>query len=406
MKIEFFLAKKIRNTKNQAFSSTVVKVGIASISIGVSVILLSFSILLGFKSKIKEKLFSMSAQMQISKITLNQSFEENPFAFNSELKSICSQNENISAYNPVGLKSAILKSETEISGVLLKGIDENYHWEIFEENLKTGKKLNFDKQNAGKEIIISENLANLLACKTGDDVLIYFIQNPPRARKVKIVGTYNTGISELDNSYCLIDLSLIQKINNWDSTQVGHIELFLKDFDQMELTQKAIYEDLPQDLKITNITQSLSQFFDWFNLLDRNIVIVIILIISVAGFNMVSVLLIMIMERSPMIGLLKSLGMPDFQIRNIFFTNAFQIILKGLPIGNAIAFGFGLLQYHFHLIPLDPENYYMNNVPISWNFGIWLGVNAGVIFLVSLFIIIPTLFISKIEPVSALKYKD
>ncbi len=406
MKIVNFLANKVRNTKNQAFSSTVIKVGIASVAIGVAVILLSFSVLNGFKDKIKEKLFSISAHLQVSKITLNQSFEENPFVFNSEIRQICKENQNISAFNTVIQKSAILKSSTEIGGILLKGIDKDYNWRFFEENIIEGRKIVYKDATYSNEIIISKQMANTLACGIGDDVLLYFIQNPPRARKVKIVGIYLTGVQEIDASYCLADMNLIRRINNWQQNEIGHVEIFLKDFEKQNETQKQLYENLPQELKLNSILNTYAQFFDWFKLLDRNILIVIILIIAVAGFNMISVLLIMIMERSPMIGLLKSLGMSNGGIKKIFFTNALQIILKGLPIGNLLAIVFGLIQYHFKVIPLDPENYYMSHVPISWNFGIWLGVNVGVLILVALFVLVPILLISNIRPVDALKYKD
>ena len=406
MNTESFLAKKIRKTKGKTFSSSVINIGITSIAIGVAAIILSFSILLGFKNTIKEKLFSMSAHLQVSKITLNQSFEEAPFENNSDTRTLLHKNENVASINAIALKSALLKSEEEISGVLLKGVDKNYDWTKFNSNIKSGRAIQVDSSSYAKEIILSTTLQKLLKVKLHDDILIYFIQDPPRARKVKIVGIYDTGIEDIDKAYAIVDISLIRRINDWTDNEIGHYEVFLNEFEQLNATTQALYDDLPQDQQIHKITQLLPQFFDWFSLLDQNILIVLVLIIIVASFNMVSVLLIMIMERTPMIGLLKSLGSPNGLIQKIFISNALIIISKGLLIGNMIAITLCFIQDKLKVIPLDPENYYMSYVPISWHWPTFLYVNIATIVLVGLIVILPTLSVLKISPVKALKYKD
>jgi lipoprotein-releasing system permease protein len=406
MNTEYFLAKKIRKTKGKTFSSSVINIGITSIAIGVAAIILSFSILMGFKNTIKEKLFSMSAHLQVSKITLNQSFEEAPFKNNKESRALLHKNENIASINAIALKSALLKSEEEISGVLLKGVDENYDWSKFNSNIISGSTIKVNSSSYAKEILLSSTLQKLLNVKLNDDILIYFIQDPPRARKVKIVGLYETGIEDIDKAYALVDLNLIRRINGWADNEIGHYEVFLNDFELLNSTTHALYDDLPQDQQIHKITQLLPQFFDWFSLLDQNILIVLVLIIIVASFNMISVLLIMIMERTPMIGLLISLGSPNGLIQKIFISNALIIISKGLLIGNFIAITLCFVQDKFKLIPLDAENYYMSYVPISWHWPTFLWVNIATIILVGLIVILPTLSVLKISPVKALKYKD
>jgi lipoprotein-releasing system permease protein len=406
MNTEYFLAKKIRKTKGKTFSSSVINIGITSIAIGVAAIILSFSILMGFKNTIKEKLFSMSAHLQVSKITLNQSFEEAPFKNNKESRALLHKNENIASINAIALKSALLKSEEEISGVLLKGVDENYDWSKFNSNIISGRTIKVNSSSYAKEILLSSTLQKLLNVKLNDDILIYFIQDPPRARKVKIVGLYETGIEDIDKAYALVDLNLIRRINGWADNEIGHYEVFLNDFELLNSTTHALYDDLPQDQQIHKITQLLPQFFDWFSLLDQNILIVLVLIIIVASFNMISVLLIMIMERTPMIGLLISLGSPNGLIQKIFISNALIIISKGLLIGNFIAITLCFVQDKFKLIPLDAENYYMSYVPISWHWPTFLWVNIATIILVGLIVILPTLSVLKISPVKALKYKD
>jgi lipoprotein-releasing system permease protein len=403
MNIALYLAKKIQHTKNQTFSSIIIKVGTASIAIAVSVLILSFFILLGFKNTIKKKLFSQTSHIQVNKITLNRSFEEatmtnNLVFFNKTIKL-----PEVKSANKVALKSVILKSEEEISGVILKGIDKNYDWEEFGQNIVEGRKLKAEGQN---EILISRKIASELQLKLNQDLLVYFIQNPPRARKLKIVGIYDTNVEELDQVYVLTNLSMIQKINNWQNGEFGHYEIFIKDINQMDTVKNKLLNIFPQEFEVLKVTEILPQFFDWFSLLDRNIVMVIGLIIIVAAFNMISVLLIMIMERTPMIGLLKAIGTQNYQIRNIFLANSSKIILWGLLWGNIIGLGLSFLQWKYKLMKLDATNYYMNFVPIEWNWLVALIVNIGAFVVVLAISYLPSLIIRRISPVEALKYKD
>jgi lipoprotein-releasing system permease protein len=403
MNIALYLAKKIQHTKNQTFSSIIIKVGTASIAIAVSVLILSFFILLGFKNTIKKKLFSQTSHIQVNKITLNRSFEEatmtnNLVFFNKTIKL-----PEVKSANKVALKSVILKSEEEISGVILKGIDKNYDWEEFGQNIVEGRKLKAEGQN---EMLISRKIASELQLKLNQDLLVYFIQNPPRARKLKIVGIYDTNVEELDQVYVLTNLSMIQKINNWQNGEFGHYEIFIKDINQMDTVKNKLLNIFPQEFEVLKVTEILPQFFDWFSLLDRNIVMVIGLIIIVAAFNMISVLLIMIMERTPMIGLLKAIGTQNYQIRNIFLANSSKIILWGLLWGNIIGLGLSFLQWKYKLMKLDATNYYMNFVPIEWNWLVVLIVNIGAFVVVLAISYLPSLIIRRISPVEALKYKD
>ena len=406
MNISLYLAKKIQFTKNQTFSSLIIKVGIFSIAIAVSVLIISFFVLFGFKNTIKQKLFSQTSHIQVNKITLNRSFEEATMVNNLEIDNKIKKNTEIKSINKVALKSVILKSDEEISGVVLKGIDEKYAWNEFEGNLIEGRKIIYNPTEIANEIIISSKIAKELQLKLNQDLLVYFIQNPPRARKVKIVGIYDSNVEELDQVYVLTDLKLIQKINNWEKGEFGHYEIFIKEIEKLDLVKKKLLDALPQEYEVLKVTEILPQFFDWFKLLDRNIILVIVLIIVVAAFNMISVLLIMIMERTPMIGLLKAIGSENSVIRNIFLANGSKIILKGLIWGNLIGIGIAWLQYHFKWIKLDASNYYMNYVPIEWDWSVVLFVNLAVFLVVFLITYIPSFIIRRISPVEALKYKD
>ena len=403
MNIALYLAKKIQHTKNQTFSSIIIKVGISSIAIAVSVLILSFFILLGFKNTIKKKLFSQTSHIQVNKITLNRSFEEATMTNNLDFFNKAKKLPEVRSINIVALKSVILKSEEEISGVVLKGLDSDFDWSQFEQNIVEGRKLKGGESN---EIIISKKIATELQLKLNQELLVYFIQNPPRARKLKIVGIYDTNVEELDQVYVLTNLSLIQKINFWEKGEFGHYEIFINDLGKIDEVKSKLLNIFPQEYEVLKVTEILPQFFDWFKLLDRNIVMVIGLITVVAAFNMISVLLIMIMERTPMIGLLKAIGTQNSQIRNIFLVNGSKIILWGLLWGNIIGIGIAYLQAKFKLIKLDASNYYMNYVPIEWNWGIVLIVNICAFLVVLLITFLPSFIIKKISPVEALKYKD
>jgi lipoprotein-releasing system permease protein len=403
MNLSYFIANRIRNSKGQSFSRIIVKVGISSVAIAVSVIVLSFFVLFGFKNTIKEKLFSQTSHIQVSKITLNRSFEEVPLPNNSELIKEVKALPEIKSINKAAYKSVILKSEEEIGGVVLKGIDENYDWSEFQSNMIEGRVLNPDSAN---EIVISQKIAQTLNTKVGESIFAYFIQDPPRARKLNVVGIYDSKVDELDQIYTLTHLSLIQRINLWEEGEFGHYEIFLKDINTLEVVQKKLEDVFPLEYNVTTVTQIIPHFFDWFKFLDRNIVMIIALIMIVAAFNMISVLLIMIMERTPMIGLFKSLGATGAQIRRIFLINSSGIIGYGLLFGNLIAFVLAFLQWKFQIIKLDAQNYYMSYVPIEWSWPAVIGVNVGVFLVVLLVTLLPTFAIRKISPVVALKYKD
>lgn len=406
MNISSFLGKKIEVSNKKSFSSLIIKVGILSISIAVSVLIISFFILNGFKNSIKERLFSLTSHIQISKITLNRSFEEASLPNNLDLFKKIKRIPSVKSVNKVAFKSVILKSEEEISGVVMKGVDANYDWKEFEKNIISGRRPIILDNSICMEILVSANIQKDLKLKLNDELLIYFIQNPPRARKVKIVGVYSSNVEELDQIYFLGDLKLIQKINSWDKNEFGHYEVWLRDINYLEASQKIISNTVPPEYQVLNVTEIIPQFFDWFKLLDRNIVIVISLIIIVAAFNMVSVLLIMIMERTPMIGLLKSLGAQNKLIRRIFLYNGSKIVMNGLIVGNLLGLGLSFIQYKYKIVKLDPVNYYMAHVPIEWNWEIVGLINISVFVLVMAILLLPSLIISKVSPVKALKYKD
>jgi lipoprotein-releasing system permease protein len=402
MNFPLFVARRIRNTQETSFSKTVTWVGVGTISLGISIILIAFSILFGFKSAIQEKLTSFSGNIRVSKISGNHSVSENPIYKNSAWEKSVNQLSYIDHVQSHIQKPGILVGKTGLAGIVIKGIGQDIPRAQIKKNLIQG--LPYLKNS--QDVIISQILAKQLKTSINQSLILYFLSQPERPRKVNVTGIYETGLDELDKIFILADRDWVGKMNGWSSDSLGSYEIILKK--GVDLNQSAYYleKNLPTEWKLETIEELYPSLFDWMNMLDRNIVIFISLLLIVACFNLIATLWVLIMERIPMVGLLKALGSSQKQIRTIFWWNGFFILIRGLLIGNIIAILFCYVQFTYKLIPLDPENYYMNSVPILWDTPTWIYVNVGTCLLVALTITIPTLFIKKIEPKDAINYKS
>jgi lipoprotein-releasing system permease protein len=402
MNFPLFVARRIRNTQETSFSKTVTWVGVGTISLGISIILIAFSILFGFKLAIQEKLTSFSGDIRVSKLSGNHSISENPIIKNTVWEKSVVQLPYINHIQSHIQKPGILVGKSGLAGIVIKGIGQDMPHAQIKNNLIQG--LPYLKNS--QDVIISQILANQLKTSINQSLILYFLSQPERPRKVKVTGIYETGLEELDKIFILADRDWVQKMNGWSSDSLGSYEIVLKK--GTDLNQSAYYleKNLPTEWKLETIEELYPSLFDWMNMLDRNIVIFISLLLVVACFNLIATLWVLIMERIPMVGLLKALGSSQKQIRTIFWWNGFFILLRGLLIGNLIAIIFCYIQYTYKLIPLDPENYYMTSVPILWDTPTWIYVNVGTCLLVALTITIPTLFIKKIDPKDAINYKN
>ena len=402
MNFPLFVARRIRNTQETSFSKTVTWVGVGTISLGISIILIAFSILFGFKSAIQEKLNSFSGDIRVSKLSGNHSISESPIYKNMAWEKSVAQLPYINHIQSHIQKPGILVGKTGLAGIVIKGIGQDMPHAQIKNNLIKG--LPYLKNS--QDVIISQILAKQLKISMNQSLILYFLSQPERPRKVKVTGIYETGLDELDKIFILADLDWVRKMNGWSADSLGSYEVILKK--GVDLNQSAYYleKDLPTEWKLETIVELYPSLFDWMNMLDRNIVIFISLLLIVACFNLIATLWVLIMERIPMVGLLKALGSSQKQIRTIFWWNGFFILLRGLLIGNLIAIIFCYIQYTYKLIPLDPENYYMTSVPILWDTPTWIYVNVGTCLLVALTITIPTLFIKKIDPKDAINYKN
>ena len=406
MNVARYISQKIDGGADSgSFTSSVTKIAIISIAMGLAVMVVSFAILQGFRNEIQNKIFSFGAHLQISRYDTNNSLEVAPIG-GPRLVEALHRFPEVKSTQPYAVKTAIIKTKDEVLGVVLKGIAETDGPSTMRQNLAAGKFITFADSAASDDVLISRKVADKLRLNVGDKTLFYFIQSPPRVRQFRVSGIYATGLDEFDEVYVIGDIRQVRELNSpaWPDSLVGGMEVVLRDFDTLDKTYENFYEQLPYNLKIDKITEQYAQLFDWLKLLNRNVVIFLLLIIFVATFNMVATIFIMILERTNMIGVLKALGATDNQIRRMFFFRGLSLTVRGMLIGNVIAVGFCLVQYYFHVIPLDPENYYMDRVPIYWDPQMLLLLNAATFAASLLAVLIPTYLIARIKPVVAIKF--
>ena len=402
MNFPLFVARRIRKTQDTSFSKTVTYVGIGTIAVGTAIILVAFAILFGFKSAIQEKLTSFSGEARISQISGNRSLSESPLARNLEWEATTVKRPEIDHIQAHVQRPGIIVGKDGLAGIVVKGIGKDLPAKQLQQNIIDGS-----AHLAGpQKVILSASLAKQLKVKTNGSLILYFLSAPERPRKVKVAGIYETGLEELDKIFVLADRDWVQKMNGWTADSLGTYEVYFKSEQNVEAKTEALGKTMPPEWRIQPVTEIYPALFDWMTMLDRNIVIFISLLFVVACFNLIATLWVLIMERVPMVGLLKSMGASAAQIRRIFWWNGLFILVRGLLIGNAIAFLFCYIQSTYHLIPLDPESYYMSSVPIQWDAATWGIVNALTITLVGFMMSIPTLLITRIEPNEALNFKN
>ena len=406
MNFSRFISKRIWNNNFSSFSSLISKIAIGGIVLGVTIILLSFFILNGFKNEIKNNVYSFSGHFNISKYTGKFSYKDNPLNLNVGLSSHLEKLNYVKYFQPYILSPILIKSNSDdIEGVLFKGVNKNFNSDLFNSKIITGNWLDFKKNNEySNEIIISKNLQKVLNAKIGDDVYLYFANNPPVYRKLKLKGVFETGMQEFDNNFIFGDILLLRKIYNWNDSLVSGVEVFVENQNNLE----SIYNDLKTktafDEFIEKTDTKYIQVFDWLKLLDRNILIFFTLILFVASFNMISILLILIMERIRMIGILKALGSNNNQIKNIFLYNGLRLIFLGLFLGNLISITFAVFQDKFKILKLDKTSYYMDYVPIGWDLYALSKLNLLILIVIFLVIFLPILVINRIKILDSIKF--
>lgn len=404
MNLPDFIAKRTINSKTGQFSGSIYKIAISSIAIGLAIMLVALLILGGFQKTIKDKVYSFAGHMQVTKYTLSNSFDESPISTETNFFKHHKDLDFIQHVQGVAYKAGLLKTEEAVEGVVIKGIGQDYDTANFASNLIQGRFPNVRVDNYSTEVIISKEIAQLLRIELGEKVIMYFVQNPPRYRQLEIVGIYETGLEDFDERIIIGDIKMIQRLNDWNANQVGSYEVFINDKLDEEEAESIVFDKVEADQFVNLTSKKYPQYFEWLELLNQNVRLFLVLILFVACFNMVAVIFILTMERTPMIGMLKSMGAKNQLIRNIFLMSGLRLTFKGLLYGNLVALGFAVLQYYFHIIPLDQENYYMNFVPILWDFKMILGLNVLVLVVVLISLFLPVWFIARMKPIKAIRF--
>jgi lipoprotein-releasing system permease protein len=396
-----------------------VKIGVLGIILGVSVMLLTVSIVLGFKKAITEKMTGLTTDITISNINVNPSNEPEPLVISDDTLEQIRKNPNIRHIQTTAFKNGILKTKTANEGILLKGVDTSFDFSFLKKHIVQGQLPVFNDSSASKEILISQALADKLELKVGEKMLIYFISQhvifdsvanedivkyEQRSRNLKICGIFQTNFSDFDNSLSFVDLRHIRSLNYWNANQVGNYEIKLNDFKKLDETRDELHETLGYNFNVNTIVDYYGNIFLWLDKLDVNGIIIIVLIIIVAVINMTTALLILILERINMIGLLKALGMADHDVRKIFMHITLKLIGKGLLWGNIVGIGLCYLQYKFEIIKLDSVTYYIDHVAVEINWFYFLLLNVGTFIVCVSVLFFPTVLVSKLTPVKTLRF--
>ena len=411
MNYEFFIAKRIIGSKSykSSISAPIIKIGIAAIAIGIIVMLIAIATGLGLQQKIRDKMVSFNGHVSIALFDSNNSEESfRPISKNQEFYPTFKEVQGVSHIQGVATKFAVIRTETDFEGVILKGVGADYNWDYLREYLIEGDLPDFS-QNRNEDILISEYLANRLGFKVGDKFNTYFVKSdvnkPPSIITYAVKGIYNSGMQELDKTYIIGDIRHIQRLNRWEADQVGNFEIFIDDFEDIQEKGVEIYSNIPSNLDARTVKQKYATIFEWISIFDKNIYGIIGIMILVAGINMITALLVLILERTQMIGILKALGSNNWSIRKVFLYNATYLIFLGLVWGNILGLGLLLAQKYFGLFPLDPSIYYVTEAPVFLSVGYIIALNVGTFILCLIMLLVPSYIISKISPVKAIRFE-
>ena len=410
MNLEYFIAKRLITAKDHksSISAPIIKIAIAAIAIGMVMMIVSVATGIGLQQKIREKVSAFNGHIIISNYDNNQSEATlTPIAKNQEFYPKFNSVAGVSHIQAIATKAGIIRTEKAFEGVVFKGVGTDYQWSNIKEYLVAGRLPNLSSQ-LNAEVVISQFLADRLQLKVGDAFNTFFIkenQNQlPNIRHFEITGIFNSGFQEFDATYILGDIRHIQRINKWSPNQIGAFEIFVDDFDQIQSVGEEVYQQTPSNLDSKTIIEKYSYIFDWLQLFDFNILVILGVMILVATINMVVALLVLILERTQMIGILKALGANNWSVRKMFLYNALYLILRGLLWGNGIGIGILLIQKHFGIIQLNPENYYVNQAPVYFDLGYIAALNLLTIAVCFLVLLIPSYIITKISPIKAIRY--
>lgn len=413
MNLPYFIAQRLirGRTKGTSFSKPINVIAIIGIAMGLAVMILAVSILTGFKEQIREKVVGFGSHIQIVNLDSNFSLETAPISEGQDFIPVIRNIEGIKHVQVFATKAGIIKTDEDIQGVVLKGVGSDFDWDYFRSCIVEGDIFTVTDSVRTNKVIISRKITEMLRLGIGDTIRMFFVQDPPRQRPFVISGIYETSLEEFDKMYVFCDIGHIKRLNDWDDNQVSGFEIFIKDFDRLDEMYDKVQDAVgyriveeQENFRIISIRKKYPQIFDWLNFQDVNVLIIILLMLIVAGFNMISGLIILILEKTNMIGVLKALGSDDNTIRRVFLYQGAYLIAKGLLWGNIIGIGLALLQLKTGFITLDPSSYYIKTVPVNLDIVHLILLNAGTMAVILIMLLVPSKLISRITPVKAIKY--
>ncbi|GIV28309.1 MAG: ABC transporter permease [Bacteroidia bacterium] len=413
----FYIARKIIHNKDseQSISLPAIRIGTIAVGLGIAVMILSVAVIRGFKQEINIKLKRLTSDMVIMPYQESQDITSHSLSVNNDTLKLIRENQLVQYAEPVCIKNGILKVKEENEGVIFKGVLPSYHWEILKNYLVEGEFPRYSDTAISKEVIISKKLADRMQLQLNQKIIVYFVTKVKdendnekidyRSRDFYIKGIIHPQMGELDNQLIFGDARIIQKINNWNKNSFSQIEIYGKNNISGDELVEQLIDYVPYNYKLVSTEELYSNIFNWLEMIDVNGVIIIVLMLMVAAVNMVSALIILILEKVSLIGILKALGMTNWNIKNIFLIISLKILGWGLLIGNSIAIVLIILQNHFHIFKLDAEAYYVDYIPIEWNLMDWFLLNTGTILTCLLCMYIPTYLISKMQPSEILRWE-
>jgi lipoprotein-releasing system permease protein len=412
--LSLFIAKRIYrdNAAGKRISRPAVFIAVTGIAIGLAVMIMAVSVVVGFKKEVRDKIIGLGSHIQINNLDAIHSHDTYPIDVDDSLMSVLYLYSEVAHVQRYSAKPGMIKTDDAFQGMVLKGVGEEYDISFFQSYLVEGEIPLFTDSVASNQVLISKTLASKLKLHLGDKLYTFYIQDNFRARRLTIAGIYQTNFSEYDNLFLLTDIYTVNRLNNWKPGQIGGLEIQVHNYDKLEETTYTLGNSLAKyvdkygaDYCVRNVRQLNPALFAWLDLLDLNVLVILILIIGVAGFTMISGLLILIIERTRMIGLLKALGAGNYTVRKIFLWLSVFLIGKGMMWGNVIGLSLYVVQSRFKLFSLNPDIYYVNRIPVSFNIELFLLLNAGALLVSVLMLIAPSFLIMRINPASSMRYE-
>jgi lipoprotein-releasing system permease protein len=401
-----FIARRLGDRRQgKSFTGLIRGIAVLSIALGLAVMILAVAVVTGFQQEIRDKVIGFGAHIQVTHFDHQLAVDSRPLEEDPDFIHSLASLEGIRHVQSFATKAGIIRTEEAIHGVVMKGVGPAFDWGFFSKRLVEGTLPSVTDSIRSDEVLLSAGIARKLLLETGQDAVLYFIQDPPRIRRFRVAGLYETGLEELDEVMVLGDIRHIQRLNGWETDQVGGFEILVDDLRQLPGVHQAVLDRIPYHMDARTIRQMYPQIFDWLALLDMNVYVILLLMVVVAGINMITTLLIAVLEKTRLIGVLKSLGAANRMVRRVFLYHAAFLIGRGLLAGNLLGIGLGLLQQHLGIIRLDPQSYYVNQAPVNLEPLHLVLLNVGTFTICMLMLVVPSYIVTRISPVKAVEFK-